>query len=93
MTTIISSGCEVSSDGRTVWVNDKTGCNVGRFAWAGIDVHHSAQRQVELGQQCLDCKKGPTNMDDWLSFQAAMRLHHGVIVGDEHMPNFLRAAA
>lgn len=80
---------QVMSDSRTVWVNDNTGCCVGRFAWAGIDVHHPSDRQIELGKQCLDCKKGPTTFLDWRHFQDAMFTIYATVIGDSHMPKFL----
>ena len=81
---------EIDSDGKTVWVNSHEGCCIGRFCRQGIDVHHDGPEQVRLGQQCLDCKKGPTTLADWTHFKEAMWRHFLVIVGDQHMPKFLK---
>jgi hypothetical protein len=85
-------GTEIWSDGRTVWVNGTDGCCLGRFSKNGIDIHKDAAGQMASGDQCLDCKIGPTTNDDWLSFQAGMKRHYGISVDDKHMPKFLVAA-
>jgi hypothetical protein len=80
---------EIDSDGKTVWVNSVEGCCIGRFSRAGIDVHHDADEQIARGQQCLDCRKGPTTLADWEHFKTAMAKHFEVIVTDDHRPRFL----
>ena len=80
---------EVMSDGRTVWVNAADGCCVGRFSKQGIDVHYGAEQQMLIGRQCLQCKKGPCDAEDWLEFRAAMRLHFNINVAEAHAPTFL----
>ena len=82
---------EVSSDGKTAWVNGADGCCLGRFSWAGIDVHKDAQAQM-VGGQCLDCKAGPTTTEDWMRFKEGMRHYYGVSIHDRHMPKFLQHA-
>lgn len=82
---------EVSSDGRTVWINSFDGMCLGRFSRAGIDIHKDFEGQ-KSGGQCLDCKKGPTTAGDWMQFVAGMKRFHGVQVGNEHRPHFLTAA-
>jgi hypothetical protein len=81
---------EVFGDGRTVWVNSgTTGASIGRFSWAGIDIHHDAEEQLTLGKQCLDCKRGPTTLEDWVHFVDGMKQHFGAIVPQSLMPRFL----
>lgn len=87
------NNCEITSDGRMVWINDNSGCCVGRFGKNGIDVHHSGPMQMDLGEQCLEFKIGPTNFSDWRDFQGAMKRHYRVMVKDAHMPKFLSGAA
>jgi hypothetical protein len=61
---MIETETEITTDGKTVWVNDSQGCCIGRFSKHGIDVHHGIETQMEIGKQCLDCKPGPTTLDD-----------------------------
>lgn len=86
------SSVEINFDGKTVWVNSADGCCIGRFSRQGIDIHHDAHEQMRRGQQCLDCRKGPTAMPDWIHFQEAMLRHFNVVVSDRYMPTFLRLA-
>lgn len=83
---------EIMSDGKTVWVNGADGCCLGRFSWAGIDVHKDAEGQQESGQ-CLDCKAGPTTYEDWLRFKDGMLQHYNVKIAKKHIPQFLRKFA
>jgi hypothetical protein len=80
---------QVESDGKTVWVNSETGMCVGRFSWAGIDIHHDYEAQIQFGRQCMHCKKGPTNAEDWDAFKAEMATHYGVRIDNRHAPRFL----
>ena len=80
---------EVMSDGRTVWVNAADGCCVGRFSEKGIDVHYNAEKQLLFGRQCLQCKRGPTDLADWYEFKHAMHLHYTITVAEKHRPKFL----
>ena len=73
---------EVVSDGRAVWVN--TSVCLGRFSRFGVDVHQTAEKQLEGEQQCLDCSTTP----DWDRFKASMLTHHGIVVDDKHCPDF-----
>ena len=84
---------EITSDGKTVWVNGPAGDCVGRFSKHGIDVHHPAVIQMKLGQQCLECRHGKPNAAHWRDFQTAIWKHFLVIVGDQHMPLFLQQGA
>lgn len=79
------SDCEVTSDGRTVWVGGPDGCCLGRFSRFGVDVHRDTQGQINIGA-CLDC----TTSTDWGRFVSSMRRHHGVVVSDEHKPDYLK---
>lgn len=83
---------QIDSDGRTVWVNDHTSTCIGRFGFGGVDIHHSWEEQIERGQQCLACEKGPTDRGHWERFKAKMFQHYKVVVTDRHMPHRLRGA-
>ncbi len=87
----IQDGFEISSDGRTVWVNDPF-INVGRFSRNGIDIHHSAEQQIVGGKQCLDCKAGPCTEADWEYFKAGMLRVYNVLIEDKHKPKNLAPA-
>lgn len=80
---------EIISDGKTVWVNDSSGCCIGRFSRNGIDVHHTGKVQMDTGYECIDCKPGRTTIEDWKAFQKGMKEHHGVTVPDRKKPKFL----
>lgn len=79
---------EVTSDGKTVWVNHITGMCLGRFSRFGIDIHKDFAGQMAVGQ-CLDCKMGPTTEDDWNHFIAGMKNHYGVVIAKKHRPKFI----
>lgn len=83
---------EIRSDGKTVWVNDTDGRCLGRFSRFGIDVHTDAAGQSS-GVTCLDCKPGPTTVDDWMRFREDMLQFYGIRVAERHMPNFLKTPA
>lgn len=76
---------EVTSDGRTVWVNNSEGTNVARFGTLGVDIHHTLAKQSELGVQCLYCTHARPSPEDWQTFRAKLMELHGV-----HMPDFYR---
>lgn len=77
---------EITSDGRTVWVNTQHVC-IGRFGVLGIDIHRAdIESQSEKGE-CLHCTHQKTTAQDWTTFQEKMRELHGVTVGDEHKPS------
>ncbi len=73
----------IASDGVTVWIDGPAG-TIGRFGRLGIDVH------IADTTGCLHCTHGVTTAADWPVFVAAMREHHGVIVGAEHIPQRFR---
>jgi hypothetical protein len=77
-------GYVVESDGITVWVNGYKGL-LGRFGRAGIDVHQPLKDQQQKGE-CLYCTHEQTTPDDWPTFVAKMREHHGVEVPEKHRP-------
>lgn len=79
---------DITSDGRTVWVNTSAGC-IGRFGKAGIDIHRSMNDQAAKGE-CLFCTHGPTTKQDWTTFVEKMNEFYGVLVGPEHMPDRFR---
>lgn len=84
-------GHEVTTDGRTVWVNSGVnGSNIARFSRAGIDVHNTFDVQREKGTECLFCTHEPTNNEDWKKFQDSVREHYGVNIPDEFKPDWLR---
>ena len=80
---------EITSDGRTVWVNGPFNC-LGRFGPFGIDIHRSFEEQKTTGNECLHCTHGGTTRADWDTFVVKMKEHYGVEVGPEHMPKALR---
>jgi hypothetical protein len=75
---------EVSSDGKTVWVNGAGGWSIGRVSMTGVDYGGSSR---------LKAKAGPLTKNDWVCFQFDMLDIHGVRVSDKHMPEFLRVSA
>jgi hypothetical protein len=81
---------QITSDGKTVWVNSGDGSCIGRFSHFGIDIHRDFIGQMSGEGQCLECKKGPATLDDWLQFQAGMMRHYGVKIAKRHMPRYLR---
>ena len=90
MTTISAMAVETISDGRTVWVNGADGMCLARFGRAGIDVHRNFAAQASGEPECLACTHEPTHLADWRRFQILTRRHHGIGVGDEHMPGYIR---
>jgi hypothetical protein len=78
---------EITSDGRTVWVNNIS-C-IGRFGRGGIDIHKSLAQQVSGESECLYCTHGLPTDKDWTTFQEKMKELHGVDVSDDHRPLWL----
>tara|TARA_Y100000034_G_scaffold128232_1_gene182489 strand:+ start:221 stop:625 length:405 start_codon:yes stop_codon:yes gene_type:complete len=72
---------DIVSDGKTVWVNSAQGC-LGRFSPNGVDVHKTAQGQIESGTACLDCSEVP----DWGEFVRSMKEHHGIEIPKTYRP-------
>lgn len=93
MKTEIVGGHEISTDGRTVWINSGvTGMAIGRFGVNAIDIHtHDAGA-------CLDCSVGSGGSDllpettilDWHKFKRGVRHHFGIEVPDSFLPSRLR---
>jgi hypothetical protein len=77
------AGCQILSDGVTVWVNAEGGL-IGRFGRAGIDIHRVLGEQCE--GECLYCTHNWTTTEDWPVFVAKMRELHGVAVPEKHRP-------
>ena len=75
---------EVSSDGKTVWINGSNGWLVGRFSATGMDFNKTSS---------LQDKAGPMTGDDWVWFCAQMLDVHGVEISKQHTPDFLKVPA
>ena len=80
MTMPMNQTYEITTDGKTVWVNSSV-C-LGRFSRFGVDVHKDAEGQMRSGSQCLECSQEP----NWPRFVAAMKEHHGIEVSDDYKP-------
>lgn len=78
---------EITSDGRTVWINNIS-C-IGRFGRGGIDIHKDLSQQVSGESECLYCTHGLPTDKDWVTFQEKMKELHGVDVPDKHRPTWL----
>lgn len=89
--TEIVNGNEVTSDGKTVWVNAPSGECVSRFGKYGVDVHRTIADQEAGLVECLACTHGPVTMADWKLFQEATVKFYGVEVSDKHLPKYLKA--
>lgn len=75
---------EITTDGRTVWVNSETGMCIGRFRAGLMDVHHDAEGQA-TGLHCLACASG-----DEATFEAfvkEMKRHHDIDVPELYRPH------
>lgn len=80
---------EITWDGRCVWINDQTGCCIGRFTPRGVDVHKTGPEQLASGTQCLDCFDDAEPARAWERFVRSMQQHHGVTVPDTAKPGFV----
>lgn len=58
----------------------------------GVDVHRSASEQLEGAPECLVCTHGRVTAEDWALFVEAMAIHHGIDVGDQFRPGYLRGS-
>ena len=75
---------DISTDGRTVWVNGADGSCIGRFSKRfGLDVHKSATDQMAGGSQCLHCTHEPAGPAAWSQFREQMQLHYKIDVPDD----------
>ena len=83
-TTEVVDRYDISTDGRTVWVNGAMGL-LGRFGVFGIDIHRPALEQLEYGE-CLYCTQQWTTAEDWKTFQQKMEEHFGIYVPDRYKP-------
>lgn len=80
---------EITSNGKTVWVNAPDGMCIGRFSRFGIDVHRNFKEQAAGMGECLNCTHELPDLSGWREFVDRMKHHHGVSVEDCHMPDFL----
>lgn len=74
---------EISTDGRTVWVNHVSGNAIGRFGPGGVDVHTKA------GDGCLHCTHTKPTLEDWNTFGREMREYHNVAIMPHYRPDWL----
>lgn len=79
---------DITSDGRSVWVNTGS-CCIARFGRGGIDIHRSMDDQASSGE-CLFCTHGPTTREHWDLFVEKMKELYAIAVGSEHMPERFR---
>ena len=80
---------EISTDGKTVWVNGPSVC-IGRFGRGGVDVHRDAAGQMDSGDACLDCFTDGTPAEMWDRFRASMLKFHDVDVPENFRPEFAK---
>lgn len=73
----IGNGREVSSDGRTVWVN-VGGVMVARFGRSGVEVEQRGGGWVVIPR--------PTGPDDWRPWCDNVASQHGIAVSETHRP-------
>lgn len=85
---IVDARCEIRTDGETIWINDVTGCCIGRFSRSGVDVHHAGMDQLKDGKQCLDCFHEGAPAELWTRFVGSMLAHHGVAVPIDFRPGW-----
>ena len=78
----------IETDGRTVWVNDNTGCCVGRLSPVGIDVHRTGPDQLKHGTQCLDCAHDVPKAEMWAYFVKSMADNRQVTILAEFQPEW-----
>lgn len=71
---------DISSDGKTVWVNGENGC-LARFGQNGIDIHTD-----EGLTDCLFCTHSPTTTQDWELFVSKMQFFYGIKVPAKYKP-------
>lgn len=74
---------EVTTDGRTTWINGPNGSMLGRLSPTGIDVHGDEGASTH----CLDCRV-PPDKNAWEAFRASMKEHHGVEVPQSFKPDW-----
>ncbi len=74
---------EVTTDERTVWVNDAGG-TIGRFGPMGVDVHNKTCEVLAGRELCADCTTTP----DWSRFVASMLATHGITIPEDFRPEW-----
>jgi hypothetical protein len=77
---------DISTNGKTVWVNSSQGMCVGRFSSKGIDVHRDYNAQMRGESQCLDCRHDLAPDEAWSYFRASMKEHYGVEIPESYRP-------
>lgn len=84
---------QVIGNGFTVWVNSGVdGSSLARFSKFGIDIHTSAQEQMDGGPQCLLCTHTKPTALEWVMFCQKVEGIYGVIIPDNIRPKFLGAS-
>jgi hypothetical protein len=81
---------QLTTDGRTVWVNGAGGC-IARFGRNGIDIHRGAEAMSGAITECLFCTHTPTSAADWDVFVAKMLELHGVRIDAKFRPRTFAA--
>ena len=85
-------GYQIQSDGKTVWVNSPwDGSCIGRFSSKGIDIHHTVEKQIEMGVQCINCTHEKPTFHGWLDFVAELSARYDIEdhILQKHRPNWV----
>lgn len=82
----------ITTDGKTVWVNSEDGSSIGRFGALGVDIHRSATEQLDGKGECLLCTHGRTGPDEWKMFVEGMMSLYGITIAARYMPQRLRVS-
>ena len=87
-----SNGCQILSDGRTVWVNGLSGESLARLSsfrgMAIIDIHNKLDAQRQTGSECLDCRHDLKGANAYEYFVLSLKRNFGVEVAEEHRPQW-----
>lgn len=75
--------CEVTSDGKTVWINSKLGFLVARFT---VNLY-----EIYLPDETIIGKPGPLTLDDWISFKEKIEEKFNLHITSKHIPKSLRS--
>lgn len=74
---------EITTDCKTVWVNEAYFGAVGRFGKNRMDVHS------RKNDSCVDCGEHDNSGAAWELFKKSMQQHHGVIISDTFKPAWI----
>ena len=85
MRTTVVDQTEVTSDGRTVWVNDRQQC-VARFC----PISHEYMISMRNTETRKHAEDGPS-FDDWESFRHGVEHRFNIVVDPKHAPIDLRS--